>query len=190
MTRNSIIAEEILLTQVLESEQRQLVQRLAVGAGFSGGLVLLAAWPAAVICCAVLWIGQAMGLAYTNALLGAPDGSSRRRALVSFAPLGHFVGAASYGILAPGYWFMGGPVGQVVATLLLVANAQHVWLHYSAVPRLAVTGIACQLIWLLILSLVSAAPSLIPFLHTSPVASASQDALSYAAAALCTLVFA
>ncbi|MEM8755555.1 MAG: ATP-binding protein, partial [Pseudomonadota bacterium] len=190
VTRDATGAEQTLLLEVLAAEQRQLAQRLAVGTGFSGGLVLLAGWPAALVCCAVLWVGQIAGLVFTSALLRAPESSRRRLALVRLAPLSHFVGAATYGVLAPAYWFMGGPAGPVVATLLLVANAQHVWLHYAATPRLAVTGIACQLAWLLGLTIAAAAPAFDAFVPAAPATSENRETLSYAAAAITTLVFA
>ena len=182
-------ADQTLLRDVLAAEQRLLAQKLAVGTGFACGLALLAGWPAALVCGAVLWAGQIAAWAYVAALLGAPEGSVRQATLMWLAPLSHVVGAATYGVLAPGYWLAGGPGGPVVATLLLAANAQHIWLHYAAVPRLAVTGIACQLAWLLLLSLSGAVPGLVAFLPDVAAPMAGGEALSHAAAALTTLVF-
>ena len=183
-------ADQTLLRDVLTAERRQLPQRLMVGTGFAGGLALLSGWPAALACGAILWAGQIAGWAHVTALLRAPEGSRRRTMLARVAVLGHFVGAATYGVLAPCYWLAGGPSGPVVATLLLVANAQHTWLHYAAVPRLAVTGIACHLGWLLLLSLSGAAPGLVAFLPGPAAPTAGGEVLSHAAAALCTFVFA
>ncbi len=140
--------DDTLMVEVLKVEQALFVQRVLVGTGFALALWFCTTPWSALVCGGVLWAGQLVGRASTAMLLRA-RGPRPRLLLAYLAPVSHFAGSVSYAALAPGFWFAGIAGGEAIAVLLLVANAQHTWLHYSAVPRLAIAGVSAQLSWLI-----------------------------------------
>lgn len=181
--------ETTMLRDVLVTDRRLFVQRCAVGIGFS-----LALWPfagptVALSCLLVLLSGQVLGQIYTIAVLSSPPRSQRQDILMRWLPFASFQGSLTYASLGPAWWVFGGVAGPITATILLVANAQHIWLHYSPTPRLAVPNILAHLLPLAILPAVSAFVDE-PLVRASTLGMpGAHDWLSYAFASVTSLVF-
>lgn len=143
--------EETLLLGVLAKGRGLLPEKLAMAALFAAGLWYLAGWPLAAGCLVVTCVGQGIELTFGEVALRAPPGSRRRAVMLRLAPLPLFLACVTFVVPAPVYWLAGGSMGPVVAVVMVLGSAQHVWLHFSAVPRMAAAGLGAFLAWLVAL---------------------------------------